>query len=140
MSLLMQLLLSFDYDSHYLILLLLLFHSNRSIYFYLSIDAKNKLLKVSLIAQTKLSLYSSLAIAIHYFSSRHKLPSNADVYRISCPIQTYAALLIFDCHGGIDKDTLSSYLILDEKNMVYLTKFKFKITIPVTPKYKKCFH
>jgi len=68
-SLLMQLLLSFDYDSHYLILLLLLYHSNRSIYFYLSIDAKNKLLKVSLIAQTKLSFYSSLAIAIHNFQA-----------------------------------------------------------------------
>jgi hypothetical protein len=30
-------------------------------------------------------------------------------------------LLIFDCHGGFDKSTLSSYLILDSENKIYLT-------------------
>ena len=29
--------------------------------------------------------------------------------------------LIFDCHGGFDKSTLSSYLVIDSENNIYLT-------------------
>lgn len=44
------------------------------------------------------------------------------VAEIKKAIDTYEPdLLIFDCHGGFDEKTLSSFLIIDEKNKIYLT-------------------
>jgi len=44
------------------------------------------------------------------------------VKEIKDAVDTYKPdFLIFDSHGGFDKSTLSSYLILDDENKVYLT-------------------
>ncbi|PWJ91292.1 CHAT domain-containing protein [Flavobacterium araucananum] len=43
-------------------------------------------------------------------------------------------LLIFDCHGGSDKNNLSSFLIIDQEKEVYLTGddiVKFKLSAPL---------
>lgn len=40
-------------------------------------------------------------------------------------------LLIFDCHGGFDTDTMSSYLVINDEKLTGNDIVKFKITAPL---------
>lgn len=108
------------------------FNQNGIVNNYIQNQRLNFLVKSNLIENTliihsasKSDIYmQSMFDLIDSFKDRYSFNSVqcSTVKEIKDAIELFKPeFLIFDCHGGFDKSTLSSYLVLDSENNIHLT-------------------